>query len=108
MGNKVLAFRKFISDDIDAYVSVVSEETKYSFSPTREIRYSTVELSISDGHKSVMFDYSIDSDSDKEYTEAMEQLEALRTAVVTTMDELVEAYSKLKFNALDQDESETD
>jgi len=106
MGTQVLVFRKFLNEEKDSYVSVTSEQVEYQIGEDRKVSYVVVNLNMSDANQKVNFEYVIDNESDKEYEEIMSELDVIRSAVTTAMDELVDAYSKMKFSALDKDEAD--
>lgn len=102
MEDEVLSFRKFLSEDIDTYVSV---RTANGGSPeVRDDRYQNLILTLGDGTDSVsIYSYICNNTDtlDKDYEEAMGKLEVLRVAIETAMHELSDGYARL---SLDEDE----
>lgn len=108
MGSKVVAYRQFLNDRDNSYVSVITDV----YSSYDEInKYTAIELAISDEFKCIGFEWTVgskDMHGDTLYEEAMSELEKIRVAVITAMDELVDAYSGYKFGELDDNEEELD
>lgn len=96
MGKQALVFRKFLSDDTDHFVSVYGGGTDY---------FHSVELCLYSGADPSFFNYYISraADIDEQYQSAILELEALKAAVNAAMDELIDAYTDIKFGALNEE-----
>ena len=97
MEKHTLIYRKFLSEESEAFVSVRSDTWENGV---------IVDTTISDGYNAINVSHWVASDADdptQRYEKALLELDTLKNGILAAQDELVDAYGKQRFSSLDDD-----